>query len=434
MEHFLIEPVYAQSAPNEAIHFRDMDLEIPRGQTIIRRASRPSLRFSPSPRLEFEISEAGWPPIFESDAKLNGQTVHLAVCQQEAGSHSPSKSIWMPVGTSPTPGGNADGQIKTAKFHLFNLPNFRGPENYILGTCSGGWISCGRVSLCHDNWEITIAATEKIAEKVQKLGDCGGYMITHVGEVKRKDGSTFSVADLMSIREQCRYFLSFAMGRRTGLALFIAYDLDGKPVWEDWRSTVMDPGSWTGPSWFDYGASESLSQAFPGFIALWSKPIWQAPLRTAIYWYLQANRGSPYSSSDTGIILAQVAMELLAWTHLVLDKRLKSKGEFKEFTAAEQLSSLAVSLMIPLDLRDEAITVDKRIGGNSKDMSEFIVRMRNNLVHPEKEKGLDSEILINASRVTLEFLELVILALIGYTGCYRSRFETGFPGTVKQVP
>jgi hypothetical protein len=78
---------------------------------------------------------------------------------------------------------------------VFNFPNFYGPDNYIVKSGTPplqGWKTCGRSVLQADGWTITIAATENTDELCKALDRDGGYLVTHVGEIRRQDGSIFT--------------------------------------------------------------------------------------------------------------------------------------------------------------------------------------------------------------------------------------------------
>jgi len=58
-----------------------------------------------------------------------------------------------------------------------------------------------------------------------------------------------------------------------------------------------------------------LEAVFLGFIKKWKNKIWNEPIEVAIYWYLRSN--TMEGGIDGAIILAQSALELLAYTFIV---------------------------------------------------------------------------------------------------------------------
>jgi len=240
---------------------------------------RAYLAFLPSPRLKLEVSGTIRCPENDFDAKLNGQGTRLRLVGQFLGSPQSNllaKHIFSPVGL-PVPGGLANAAIQTAKFHLFNFPKFIVGQ----GENSGLGLPFGAVRLCADNWEIIITRTVDVDKKVEFLEEQGGYLITHVAQVRKCNGATFSTAELNEVRERCWYFLSFVTGRFAGVTLPVGYDQAGKIVWEDWRNSMMARNYWNiGLSWFGFMNGQSLAETFPGFCTLWNQSIWQNALRS----------------------------------------------------------------------------------------------------------------------------------------------------------
>jgi hypothetical protein len=188
------------------------------------------------------------------------------------------------------------GEIGSAKFHVFNFPDFFGPDSYTLTYGSPTTPSakaCGRAILKADGWTTTIAATGTTDDLCDMLDSQGGYVITHVGEIRRDDGSTYTSDQLDDLLRCLKYFLSFALGRWVGVALPVGFDKDGEKVFEQWGLALAAPGSWHGSfSWFCASNGEMLPKVFPGFAALWKNPTWKAPIQKAVYWYLDANQQS----------------------------------------------------------------------------------------------------------------------------------------------
>lgn len=79
-------------------------------------------------------------------------------------------------------------------------------------------------------------------------------------------------------------------------------------------------------SWFDEHHGELLADVFAGFMKLWTNELWRTPLTHALYWYLGACDRRTGIGVDTGIILAQTALEGLAWTYCVQDRKMVSRA------------------------------------------------------------------------------------------------------------
>ncbi len=146
------------------------------------------------------------------------------------------------------------------------------------------------------------------------------------------------------------YFLSFALGRWVGVDLIVGIDASGKQVYEEWGVGRTAEGQWNSLiSWFDARNAELLPQVFPGFAKLWYTDVWSPALAHTLYWYVAACEGGTGRGNDAGLILAQTALELVAWTYCVQDRKMVSSRAFKRggLIASDKFRLLASTLDIP---------------------------------------------------------------------------------------
>ena len=54
-------------------------------------------------------------------------------------------------------------------------------------------VTCATVDLMHDGWRVGLVALPESRDRYERLKATGGYSFTHVGQLTRIDGSTFSV-------------------------------------------------------------------------------------------------------------------------------------------------------------------------------------------------------------------------------------------------
>ncbi|MCE9527086.1 MAG: hypothetical protein K8R36_13650, partial [Planctomycetales bacterium] len=288
-------------------------------------------------------------------------------------------------------------------------------------------------------WSITIAAFENTGERTKALKEEGGFVVTHMGRVTKSDGATFSSDQLEEILNCLHYFLSFALGRWAGVALPIGLDAVGQKVYETWGMGKTAHGPWKGGhSWFDAHHADMLTHVFPGFMSLWKNNTWREPLTHAIYWYLAAcNHGIGVGISvDAGLILTQTALELLAWTSCVIDRKLIPKSDFKrgKLTAAEKLRYLATSLDIPNDIPQALCNFKGPNGTKWRDSMHAITAVRNSLVHPDANAGLAEDSFLDAWKLSLWYLDMIFLRLCGHNGVYANRLAKRWIGEVESVP
>jgi hypothetical protein len=366
-----IEPIYSQAHPSEPIDLGRVAIQFDHNGKAYREMTKVAMRFAPEERLEFVCS-------------LEGRSQFVA-------GEPPRRGLYR----------------------------------------------CGRVKLKADGWVITIAATDRTEDLTKGLEAQGGYVLTHVGRIVREDGSKFSSEQLDDLLECLHYFLSFALGRSAGVALPIGFDTEGNKVFERWGIYTTSDGACTGShSWFDLLHGELLSQVFPGFLNLWANQAWRKLLSDAIYWYLGASDdGSGGVSVDTGLILARTALELLAWTHCVVDRKMVSQSAFKPrgLSAADKLRLLASSLNIPKQIPSHFSALQGRPGRKWVDGMDAITIVRNSLVHPDAQTE-QFQSSFEGWKLSMWYIDLVLLSLCGHSGKCANRLVWRMTRYVESLP
>ena len=119
----------------------------------------------------------------------------------------------------------------------------------------------------------------------------------------------------------------------------------------------------------------------------------------------------------------------MAWHLLVNDRKVLSPEGFSKLPAADQFRLLVSTCGIPLDtpsaLRELAAM--RTQGRPVTDGPDRIARLRNDFVHPPR-GGASARThgrIVDAWRLSIWYLELSLLSLIGQTGSYRSRLTAG---------
>ena len=445
----LIEPVYWQAKPNQLIDLGTITVEFSHDGKKWRKDAKADMQFLPDRRLAFVVpadpketpTNRFWPGnIWNGELRLVERGVPLDVYGYRSARLAGDWTIFEPKTSvvTVTPESN---KITRATFHLFNFPEFSGPDDYILNTGTpptSGVKVCGQAILKADGWVVTIAAADKTDDVCKAIAAQGGYAITHVGEIARQDGSVFTSGQLNDLINCLHDFLSFVLGRWAGIAFPVGFDIAGNRVFEQWGVNTVPPGPWHGAnSWFDESHGEWLSEVFPGFILLRRQPAWKDTLRETVCWYLAANQsGYNIGHPETGIIMAAAALERLVWTYCVQDKQILTAGDFAlgGINPAKRLRKLACKLGMPCEVPDHLKMLRAQVGQGWKDVQEAIVYIRNELVHPaprlRRSDGSFFERTFEAWELSLWYLEVALLHLCGHKGHYRSRLAK----TVESVP
>ena len=447
----LIEPIYVQAEPGESIELGTIPATFAHAEVSSPREASVCMRFTPDVRLCFTFQtghsnllqyfrDAGVFGKNDGDLTLTDRGVKFnAFCVSRKPGSNKTTMVFVPkksVVTATKPSRSLDEAV----FHLFNFPDFLGPTDYVIETCVGNQSTqrrCGRVVLKAEGWTVTIAGFDKTADASKQLKEQGGFIITHMGKIQRDDDSPFSSKSLEDVLNCVHSFISLALGRWSGVALAIGFDKDGNRAFEQWGMPKAASGSWNGSfSWFDAHHSGLLSDLFPAFYSRWKDDLWGPVIRTAIYWYVAANDRGTGIGVDAGLILAQTALENLAWTYCVQDRKMVSPRAFEPrgLSTADRLRLLATALEIPTELPRNFRALRAKRGSKWNDSADAITGIRNALVHPAKKSEFAEGSYCEAWMLSLWYLDLVFLRLLGHDGEYANRLSQRWVGEVETVP
>ncbi len=297
-----------------------------------------------------------------------------------------------------------DALIFRAVFHLFNFMEIKDETDAD---------SIKRLDLVCEKWHITLVSLPETRSIIHGLRTKGGYRLTHMGGIERKDGSDFTAEELEEILKDLRYILSFAKGGWSIPICPVGYDKEDVVVWRGWSAPLE---AWSGPfRWLDAADKEQLPMFYRRFMQKTRKrDCWRLILLRVIDWYLNANNSS-YLSKEGGIILAQVALESLANKCLTIEELKTIKK------SADRMTKLFDKLNIPTEI---TIATEKLYNYRPKFDSapDALAKVRNSLVHHTWEDKRDfSDLHDEAWKLGLWYLELSILSICGYRGRYKNR-------------
>lgn len=320
----------------------------------------------------------------------------------------------------------------TSVFHLFNFPIFSGKNAYPTHAPVG----CRHLILKDDQWQITIQSLSSTEQAHERIKTEGGSFLTHMGKLEKIDGAKFSATEADEQYRLIGSFLSFALGSQCRPVCRVGFDENSTKIWGYWDTPVSNHSA---ISWFNPHFSHQVEIFFPLFSERWKQSSeWEGCLRSSIYWYLQANVLGQVRGIDAAIILAQSALERLAYHYLVIDQQIITAEKFtsRSFKASDKLRRLFSSLKIPIEITDDMPSIkEEQAGFKWEDMPHAITDIRNSLIHPvSKDKERMARCYVDAWRFILWYIELTILALCGYEDSYRNRQKNNWAGDVDDVP
>ena len=312
--------------------------------------------------------------------------------------------------------------LSELRYHLVGFPLKLGSSEVIY---PNGQRWQGRISLPIGDWEVDIDAWPDWAKIQDDNLKEGSFPVSLVRmcRIRRNEGLSLSAAssEIESIRFALTLFLSFVSGQSVGSALPVGFAQNGEKQFVERGSTNVDPIAQF-ESWYDFRFPDRLSPLFERFIERLSETLWQKPLVTAIRSYATANRLR--AGFAFGLATGFMALESLTWMILVRRESWLDPDGYGKLTAADRLRLLLKWASIPLEVPPylgllEAMALNQKMEG-----PEVLSWIRNRIVHPDKKDQLEYGPVRDAWKLSLWYLELLLLRLFDYEGPYRSRADS----------
>jgi hypothetical protein len=340
---------------------------------------------------------------------------------------------WCPQQTPLTVIGEDNTLIDNVVFHIFNFPDFMWQSviiPYKNGETSICWLELG-----NEMWNVCIKSLPTTYDNIKLLSNEGGYLLTHIGRLRKVNHELIKGKEAFDFLHCLTFFLSFVCGTWVNPVCPVGFSADGEKQWEQWSSPRSD---WKKPAfrWSHEQGFTQMKLLFPVFQKKWTSDQWGKTLWRTIYWYLRANNTS--QGIDTGIILAQTAIERLAYEYVVNDKRFISSEGFQKLTASDKYRILFSTLGIPLDIPQTTPELKKlanQLQPKWEDAPQALTEIRNSLVHPiHKHRDKFNNAYFETWKLSLWYLELGILAVCGYNDVYCNRLRNTPFATLEKVP
>ena len=342
---------------------------------------------------------------------------------------------------SPCTVAQPDTRIQSMSFSMLNFREFYGSHDKKTKVNEKSLRRLGATKMEHHPWRIDITETPNFHENRKILEQEDGYAVSHTGLINRSDRETFLVSEAKNVLSGLRVFLSFVSGSACGLTLVKAIDEYDRELTLEWGTAHVEPWSQGTKGCLPaIGGGDSISQLFPGFWCFYNDPDWKKTLCTVIDWYFNSNN----SFAHIGIILAQAALESLSYK--IIRKEL-SANKTKELSTEKKLRKLLgiveIDNEIPSSCKGLKDFSEQKIKQRREkyedcyigDAPEAIVQIRNDLVHAEKKyTPIPPEAQIDAIRLSLWYIELILLRKFGYNGKYMNRLRIAGGDPYEYVP
>jgi hypothetical protein len=393
------------------------------------------LALLPSPRYVFTLADARLMQQVADSGELRVPALGAAVPVHMTN----SRLIRGPMkGTIDHVSVETGASLTEGRFLVVNFPSFLGEPLGATVPQGGGGSSrhvwAGRLVLRTDEWVVTLDERHDHSAALGSLKTEGGFEVTHTGSLRRVDDQPFGPDDAANMLDALASFLGFAVGAWATPVAPIGLDSNGEIVWREWKARWTSP--WRSRMWpLDRLHRDDLAAAFTGYMQRWKDELWKVPLLVATQMYVEANGPS---AADTGLILAQNALELISWVRFVEDLRTQGESDFDGLRAADRIRELLAWMEVDPGVPGQLSALAQEASRQSwRDGPHAITVMRNALVHPRRRQLLTGATLaarIELQELALWYVELAFLRLIAFGGEYSNRLGVRVTGAVEPVP
>lgn len=442
LQHYpqAVTPVYTTDVANASLQLFAGEFFLTQdNKTLSKERGNIEFIWLPSPKIRFTV------PVANDRPELDMARLHLS--HQNVSTEAIVTNVRIGSTDQPSYSGILAGEVivqtnPQCDRVIFHVPNFTHFLGTIVRNTEANHAWRGRLYLEYTDWIINIDEISSGKEVANSIRNEGGFAITHVGVIQRKDGNLFSYQDIQPILFGLRYFLSFARGLWCGPILPVGMSTDSS-AWQIWNTSHLSPWKMV-ESWFPYheiNQIHEVNKAFQGILSKLADPLWADPIKIAIHWFVEANLTN--GGVEGAIVLTQTALELLSWIYFVEDPKTSTMKDtkFDKLRAEDKIRNLLTSLQIPTIIPVEMthLAAFAATQGGA-DGPTSIVKLRNGVVHPKQIKRnyvlqAPRRARSEAQELGLWFLELALLHMIGYDSIYYPRFLHDYPSNTKtKVP
>ena len=450
--------LFPQSSPNEPVVLYEGDVVLRQGVSETRGIVSATLRWFPSPGIQLDVTAktGPLPKLGETaHAELGTLVGDVLVSSHSFGGMNPTLWPGRLGGFVSWMNDRDRGGFAWLRFQVVNSLDFltpglaavpgdpttvgigHGPGEQLGDAVLARGITSGAAAIRRGPWEINLVALPESSVTYNALKENGGYAFTHVGQIKRTDGTLFATQDVAPVLTCLAYFLSLVRGAACSLPIQWGGDADGRIVWRGLGSPIVDQWSGRSRTWFAPHQGDTLSQLFDEFGTAWEHQDLAAPFRMALDWYRRCNAQS--GGVRGALILGLTALDLLG-ALIVVDHAGKMPARrYDGLPAREKLAALLEVINVQPDIPERYENLVALAGSNGwPDVSVALTEIRHGFVHPTRERR---RIVLQAHAAAFEawqaslwLQELALLYLLKYRGDYTNRTQARAVGEVEPVP
>ncbi|MBQ3420548.1 MAG: hypothetical protein IJH34_02530, partial [Romboutsia sp.] len=291
----------------------------------------------------------------------------------------------------------------------------------------------GRIEFDINDFHITIDKRYDYRRELNdELKSKSGFLITHIGRIKRKDKRPFKTNNIINLLDRIATALSFMCGRYIGICLAKGYK-NNNNTYRLWIENIITPFRFV-PTWTD---TISNHHNIEKYLSLMCKKLEDTYYGSAIKhvrdWYIESLGDR---TLENNIISIQIALEALSYIILVEKECLLDDEQFDQNNASKNIKLVLNTCNIPHG-SNELELFDDWIRGKFDDGVDLVIYFRNKIVHPvrkDNRANLTVEDMWNIIQIGTKYIELIVLSFIGYKGEYSNRLKERWFGEVEVVP
>lgn len=307
-------------------------------------------------------------------------------------------------------------QLTRVVMHWVNLPSILPAEGLHedYGSWSGHWEAQGA------GWNMVVDSRLDLGAAFSAIKSSRHYTITHTGELKRVDGSSFDIDSATDALYGWQVALSFALGRWVAPALPIGFDSAGRRAWEQWAPWRCDEVDGY-ESWWDNHNGDDLKDFVTLFLDAWFNSSRRDLVWHMCHHLIAANHRS--TVLEARIMLVQATLEYFSWVKYVISEARSGREHQKSRSSADHLRELleeaGVSSEIPALPALQQYAAEEGL----QDGPELVTYLRNRLVHPKDagEPYRVERLVGRAWQLSMQYGELLLLHELGYRGQFCRR-------------
>lgn len=334
--------------------------------------------------------------------------------------------------------GDPAAPLRRIVAHWFNLPALHGHLPLVEEGGTRQWLGRWVTETC--GWRITLDSRPDHSEVFAELHQTHVYVMTHVMEIRRVDGSSFTAHSAAPVLEALHIGFSFLFGSWVAPMLPVGHDSAGRVAWEDWRAPHCDPARQVASGWLPLFEKSSIVEFVDRTVTAFADSARRDALRFQMMLGIEATNDRGFV--EQRIMAGAAGIEHALWQILVRGGHMTeteyegSPGRPKPPAHAKLRKALGMAKVpASIDAARLPATVPYSANKGRLDGPDVVTQVRNRLMHPKdaQERVYNyPELTTDVWYLTRNYLALLVLYQLQYTGKYRDLI--GVDAGVAYVP